>query len=132
MRIAIVGSRDITLPMLRALLAGIEGNIAIAGDKPTIISGGAAGVDSFAEGVAKCLGLPNIIFKPEWDKYGKSAGFKRNQKIVDAADRIVAFHLKDSPGTADTIKRAKASEKPLTVYTYHAESDAWIAEGFNV
>lgn len=129
MRIAIVGSRPesmhfngkdkplvfkLVVDKIMAILIYHTGN-------PCLVSGGAAGVDSLAEGMAKGFGLPNIIFHPEWTKYGKSAGFKRNQKIVDAADIIIAFHFNDSHGTADTIRRARESGKPVHVYTLESD-----------
>lgn len=129
MRIAIVGSRPesmhfngkdkslvfkLVMDKIMACLINHTGN-------PCLVSGGADGVDSIAEGMAKGYGLPSLIFKPEWTKYGKSAGFKRNQKIVDAADIIIAFHFNDSAGTADTIRRARESGKPVHVYTLESD-----------
>lgn len=132
MRIAIVGSRPQSMKefaqaagtytdfILSAAIVEIM-NRYIRRDgvdtKPTLISGGADGIDALAEGMARGIGYPCIIFKPEWTKYGKSAGFKRNQKIVDAADEVIAFHFEGSSGTADTIRRAKESGKPLTILT---------------
>lgn len=86
--------------------------------KPThIVSGGAKGIDTFAENYAKLNNLPFTIFPPEYKKYGRIATFVRNQQIVDASDMIIAFPSKDSKGTIDTIRRTKRSNKPLKVYT---------------
>lgn len=121
MRIAIVGSRSLRMDGLdsKQFFTSLVSTILHEAIFPgaIIVSGGADGVDSVAEGLAKGYGNPVLIFRPEWGKYGKSAGFKRNQKIVDAADEIIAFHIGDSPGTADTIRRAKEAKKPLTIYT---------------
>lgn len=124
MRMAIVGSRNLEAfgkehaPDILRNAANIILRLYVGlPDKPTLISGGAAGIDSLAEGIAKAIGYPSIIFKPEWDKHGKSAGFKRNQKIVDTADRILAISINGSSGTADTVKRAQDAGKPVTLIT---------------
>jgi len=142
MRIAIVGSRPESMHfngkdkslVFKLVMDKIMASLIYHTGNPCLVSGGAAGVDSLAEGMAKGFGIPNIIFHPEWTKYGKSAGFKRNQKIVDAADIIIAFHFNDSAGTADTIRRAKESGKQLTVYTLMEWNDgiALDMEHFNV
>ncbi|KKL45313.1 hypothetical protein LCGC14_2356910, partial [marine sediment metagenome] len=53
------------------------------------------------------------VYRAEWDKYGKSAGFLRNQTIIDNCDMVVAFWDGKSKGTADTINKAKRSKKPI-------------------
>ena len=89
----------------------------IDGFKPThIVSGGAKGIDTFAENYAKLNNLPFTIFSPEYNKYGRIATFVRNQQIVDASDMVIAFPTKDSKGTIDTIKRTKRSNKSLKVH----------------
>lgn len=56
----------------------------------TIISGGAKGIDSIAEEVAKELGLGTEIFKPEveqWEDDKGKIGYKtRNIKIAERCD----------------------------------------------
>jgi hypothetical protein len=52
------------------------------GDNICIVSGGARGADTLAERYAKDNGLEFVEFKAEWDKYGKSAGFIRNEKCI--------------------------------------------------
>ena len=81
-----------------------------------IVSGGAKGIDTFAENYAKLNNIPFTIFPPEYNKYGRIATFIRNQQIVDASDMIIAFHTKDSKGTMDTIRRTKRSNKPLKIH----------------
>lgn len=81
----------------------------------TIISGGARGADSLAEQYAREYGYDTKIFKPEWDKYGKAAGFLRNGTIVANCDMVLAFWDGKSQGTADTIARAKKAKKPTFI-----------------
>lgn len=142
MRIAIVGSREISVGPSPTItfrdhihtLMNVE-FFNEDTEYPTLVSGGADGIDSIAEGLAKGFGHPTLIFEPEWTKYGKSAAFKRNQKIVDAADKIVAFSFANSAGTEDTIARAIAAGKPTIVYRFTDHPGGGVAvekEEYNV
>lgn len=83
-----------------------------------LISGGARGVDSWAENYYKTnYKHPKCnIFKPEWDKYGKSAGFIRNKLIIDEADMVLAFWSNQSRGTKHSIDLAIKAGKPINIY----------------
>jgi predicted Rossmann fold nucleotide-binding protein DprA/Smf involved in DNA uptake len=85
--------------------------------KCTIISGGARGADQLAERFAKEDGHDISIFPAEWDKYGKSAGYKRNKLIVDNADIVAAFWDGESKGTLHTMNLARKQGKPLYIFT---------------
>jgi hypothetical protein len=80
------------------------------------VSGGASGVDSWAEETAKTLGAKCTIFLPDWDKHGKSAGFIRNKDIIMAADFVVAFWDGKSKGTKSSIDLAINAGKPVDVF----------------
>lgn len=112
MKIAIVGSRKFQSPQLvYSYVSNLEnGSI--------IVSGGATGVDTWAEVAAELNGFEVIVFKPEWDKYGKSAGFFRNELIVKECDRLVAFWDGVSKGTKHSIGLAEKAGKPVEVITY--------------
>lgn len=84
-------------------------------EKIEIVSGGANGADSLAEKVALTSGIPVKIFKSDWEKHGKAAGFIHNQQIVDNSDMIVAFWDGESKGTKDTIDKAKKAKKPTFI-----------------
>jgi hypothetical protein len=114
MNIAIVGSRDFKdLDHVRLFLEEVK--IKNPTQEYTIISGGAKGVDSVAEAKAKELGFNTLVFKAEWDKYGKSAGYKRNITIVENADVVYAFWNGRSKGTKHTIDIAERMKKPVYV-----------------
>lgn len=81
-----------------------------------LISGGASGVDTWAEEVAKTAGKETCIYKPDWDKFGKRAGLLRNEDMVNAADKVVAFWNGNSRGTKYTIDYAVKQQKPVDVY----------------
>lgn len=116
MKIAVVGSREFKdLEFIDSVLDGLFEHDNI------LVSGGSNGVDKYAENFVKTLHFYEyepIIFKPDWDKYGKRAGSIRNQKIVDESDIIIAFWNGEveKSGTWITIQMAIKSGKPLDIY----------------
>ena len=77
-----------------------------------IVSGGAVGTDSLAKQYAKEKGYVFIGFPAQWDKYGKSAGYIRNEQmhkfIAKQAKRgVIAFWDGKSKGTQHSFKLAK-------------------------
>jgi len=110
MRVAIVGSRNYpcTFEVVKYVMR--------LPTNTTVISGGARGVDSIAESIARILGLQTLIFLPDWEKHGKKAGFLRNIEIVKNSDRLVAFWDGESKGTLHSINLAKQSGIPVTIF----------------
>jgi len=121
MKIAVIGSRkfkDKNLVEYIILLNFKEGD--------TLVSGGAKGVDSYAEEILEKMNkevaftgtllFDKIIFKPNWNKYGKSAGFIRNKLIIDEADKVIAFWNGKSKGTKHSINLALKANKPINIY----------------
>lgn len=82
-----------------------------------IVSGGAKGADKLGERYANEMGYEIEEYLPDWDTYGKAAGFKRNVQLVDNADAVVCF-WNGSKGTGHTIDITKKAEKPLIVIKY--------------
>jgi hypothetical protein len=72
-------------------------------DDITIISGGANGADKLRELYGKENNLPVEIYPAEWDKYGKSVGYKINQNMSNNADGLIAFWNGKSKGTKHMI-----------------------------
>lgn len=103
MKIAIIGSRSILSADIGAYIS----------DGDEIVSGGAVGIDSCAAEYAKKKGLKLTVFLPEYESYGRAAPIVRNKKIVDYADKILAFWDGKSKGTLSVIKYAEKTGKPL-------------------
>lgn len=107
MRILVTGSRDWDLGDVIADvlwgLAGWEGT-------HTIVSGACpTGADRIAEELAEGWGWTIERHPAAWKTYPKTAGFIRNQVMVDCgADVCVAFSRNNSKGTAHC---ADAAEK---------------------
>jgi len=55
------------------------------------VCGGARGADEFGQEVAEHLAIPVKMFPADWDRYGKSAGYKRNEEMAQYADACVLF-----------------------------------------
>lgn len=119
MKFAIVGSRDFTnFAFLKHHVNAVEAWWLSERDEhcDEIVSGGARGADTLAKQYAKHNEIPLVEFKADWDSHGKSAGYKRNVKIVDYSDLIIAFWDGHSPGTKHTIDIAKEQGKPVWVF----------------
>jgi len=73
----------------------------------TIIEGEARGADTMARETALKLGMHVVAMPAKWQLYGKSAGMKRNQEMLDKKpDLVLAFDM-GTPGTANMIAIAK-------------------------
>ena len=105
MKIAIIGSRTVIVKNLGEYISKND----------ELVSGGAKGVDSCAAEYAKANGMKITEFLPEYEKYGRAAPIVRNKKIVDYADKVIAFWDGSSKGTASVIKYAEKTGKSCTV-----------------
>lgn len=122
-RVAIVGSREWKVILDdngNTIGQNLEDIWEFVGSLPpdvTIISGGARGVDSAAVDAAKHFGMAYKVWKADWNKYGKSAGFIRNLEIVRDSDIIIAFWDGYSKGTNHVITQAKLQGRKYIVIT---------------
>jgi hypothetical protein len=111
-KIAIVGSRDYpdeqeVREFVHALPDGV-----------IVVSGGARGVDSWAEEQAKADSKMATIFLPNYELLGllgRFAPLARNGEIAVYADRMEAFWDGDSHGTLDAIHKMLVAGKPVNV-----------------
>lgn len=136
MKIAIIGSREFPCPNFVKEKVGYLCETLGRMETPlTIISGGANGVDTWAEEVAKGweeLGVKILVFKANWQdlshpdaiiktrndgtKYDARAGHRRNKLIIDEATNIIAFWDGTSKGTKHSIDLAIKANKPIDIY----------------
>lgn len=118
MKVGIVGCRRFTNYFVFA--ASIDQWQDKHGTISTIISGGAKGVDRLAKNYKrKHAGIEYVEIAPGRGKQGKEfieAALARNTDIVNESDAIIAFPSEHSRGTLDTIRKAKASGKFVTIY----------------
>jgi hypothetical protein len=97
MKVAIIGSRDFNnYELVKKTMEEYE-------NVDMIVSGGAKGADTLGEQWAKENNKETLIFKPDWEKYGRSAGMIRNKDIVKNSDLVIAFWDGKSKGTKNSI-----------------------------
>lgn len=105
-KIAVIGSRKFNnYEFLCSILNKYKENIFL------LVSGGAKGADSLGEKWANENNIKTLIIKPNWEKFGRSAGFIRNKDIVDESDMVIAFWNGKSKGSKNTIDYATKQGK---------------------
>ncbi len=83
-----------------------------------VVSGTAGGADRLGERLAKEHGYKLTQFPANWDKFGKSAGYKRNEEMAKYADALIAFWDGQSKGTKHMIDLAKKHNLKIMVINY--------------
>lgn len=117
--IVIAGGREFNdYKFLKERMNHLCRNLADKGIAPVVISGKARGADSLGEQWAKEHGYEVIAKPADWDKHGKSAGYKRNEEMALIADAVVCFWDNKSKGTKHMIELAKKHRKIIYVYSY--------------
>jgi hypothetical protein len=71
-----------------------------------IVSGTAGGADKLGERFAHRQRLKCTRFQANWEKFGKSAGYKRNEQMAEYADACIVFWDGVSKGTQHMINIA--------------------------
>ncbi len=103
MKVLICGSRGFDdSALIRNVLSPLNATL--------VIHGGARGADQAGGFVAEQLGIDQVAYPANWTKYGRSAGFRRNEQMLDEAkpDLVLAFYAGTrTPGTAHTVAEAK-------------------------
>src|SRR3990167_5166553 len=100
MTLAVIGSR--TFANRKGLFQMIDGL-----EPDAIVSGGAEGADKLAEEYAADRKIPITVIHPDWKRYGKSAGYRRNHDIIKMAEMVVAGWDRESRGTRHALGIAK-------------------------
>ena len=116
MKLAISGSRNYTNyeEFCKILNEYLSDNKEV--ELECVISGGAIGTDTMAEKYANDNNILFLVFKPEYEKYGRSAPLVRNKKIIKNATHLIAFPSAKGSGTQHTIMCAKKSGIPCKIY----------------
>jgi hypothetical protein len=83
-----------------------------------IVSGTARGADQLGERFAREFGCKLKQFIPDWDTYGKRAGYLRNMDMAKYANACVCFWDGKSRGTKHMIDIAKKEGLKLRVVRY--------------
>ena len=106
MKLAIIGSRNCTSVNIAQYIT----------ERPTVvISGGARGVDTLAAEYAHREGIELQEYLPDYKKHLRGAPIRRNEEMVKACDKVLAFWDMKSKGTKYTIEYARKHGKEVTV-----------------
>jgi hypothetical protein len=120
MKLLVCGSRTVEgqemAARMWAALDALDAECPVA----EVVAGGARGADSIGAMWARERGYVLTVINADWDRHGKSAGFKRNLEMLDLEpDLVVAFvdkPLASSRGTAHTVETARARSIPTRVF----------------
>lgn len=120
-KLAVVGSRSIDDAIVIESVIGRAPWISNSSITPMdmdlqLISGGAEGVDTVAQGWAESQGFETEVIEPDWDDWSNGhPALVRNTEIVEQADAVIAVWDGNSSGTKDSIEKAVDRGKPLYV-----------------
>ena len=107
-RVVIAGSRDFkNYEILKEAMDQLLRDLITDGEDIVIISGTASGADRLGERYAKEKGFQLRRFPVDWNRYGKSAGYRRNVEMADHADAAVVFWDGQSKGSKHMLKISK-------------------------
>ena len=88
-RLAVVGSRHCTdQDLIEIYILMLHEQL---GERLSLVSGAATGVDTLARISADKYGIPIKECPADWKKYGRAAGPIRNKQLVQASDAVLAF-----------------------------------------
>ena len=107
MKVGVIGSRGLTVDNLEQYLPQ---------NTTEIVSGGAKGIDTCAREYAISHGIKLTEFLPEYSRYGRGAPLKRNLKIIEYADVVIAFWDRQSKGTKNVIENCKKLNVKVDVH----------------
>ena len=80
-----------------------------------ILSGGARGADAIGERYAEENGFSIEKYPADWEKYGRSAGPRRNRQMAEICDYVICFWDTKSSGTKSMIDYAKKYNKSIRI-----------------
>jgi hypothetical protein len=116
MQVIIAGSRGIEDPQM------VAAAIAASGYEITeVLSGTCRGVDQTAERWAESVGVPVNRFPAQWQRFGRSAGPRRNMLMIEhiassGQGALIAVWDGRSPGTRHIIDYAR--RRGVAVYVH--------------
>lgn len=116
--VIIAGSRDFADYELLKIVCDHMLSEKVKTHNIVIISGGARGADSLGEQYAKERGYELQSHPADWDKYGKSAGYRRNKEMAEVADACICFWDGQSKGTKHMIDIATDMGLKVKIVNY--------------
>ncbi len=122
-RVIVCGSRSFEdRELLFRTLDGALGRM----DRVEVVSGHSKGADLLAEAWAGERGIPFTVFSPDWKRYGRVAGPKRNGEMLAYARQrrplVLAFWDGKSRGTKNMIRLAEKAGVEVRIVRMTVES----------
>jgi hypothetical protein len=115
MKIVIVGNRSFhDYQLLCQTLAPDKSRIT------QVITGDARGADQLGFRWALKHHIRSRCFTADWERFGKTAGVRRNHQMAQAGDVLIAFWDGQSPGTAHMVQCMRHLGKPVVVIRVEA------------
>lgn len=113
MKVLVCGSREWDdYNAIHSALSALPGEH----EEITVIHGDARGADRLAAKAAEDLGFHVEAFPADWDRFGLSAGIRRNLVMLDEGpSKVFAFRMAASRGTTHTIEAARKRGIPVEV-----------------
>ena len=107
--VAIAGGKDVADP--GAVIAMLDRTRAKHADM-VLVHGGGPGVEKIAASWAERNGVHQVVCKPDWDRHGRAAPFRRNEELLNLLPKgVIAF-----PGsgiTENLVDRARQLGIPV-------------------
>ena len=107
--VAIAGGKDVQDPA--AVIAKLDQTRAKYADI-VLVHGGGPGVEKIAASWAERAGVDQVVCKPDWDRHGRAAPFRRNEELLNLLPQgVLAF-----PGsgiTENLVDRARQLGIPV-------------------
>lgn len=98
MRVLVCGGRDFNeREFIREKLDALHEEFSFS----LVITGGASGADTEGFLWAKKKGIKTYIYQAEWSRYGLSAGYVRNRKMLEEGKPNVVICFPGGSGTAN-------------------------------
>lgn len=119
LKLIVAGGREFADYPLLSQQIMLLANQTYADRAVSIVSGMARGADALGVRFAKEHSVHLYEFPANWDKYGKRAGFMRNEDMGRYADALLAFWDGKSPGSKHMIDFMKKLNKPVHVIPYN-------------
>ena len=87
-----------------------------------IIHGAAGGADSMAGRYARENNIPCRDFPAEWRRYGKSAGYRRNQQMLDEGKPNLVVAFPGGPGTQNMVEISRQQGFEVNIIDHRGNS----------
>jgi hypothetical protein len=113
-KVIIAGSRHIdNYELIKSFIQKSEFKI------DEIVCGEAKGVDSCGKKYGIENSIPIKSFPAQWDKFGKSAGYKRNEEMAEYSTHLILIWDGFSKGSSHMLNLAKKYNLKIKEWTYN-------------